>query len=172
MTYETLLKNKVDDDQSFQDSSNNDCPGPLLVGNATVHHLGFVVRSISAVARQFAMQMSATWNGKIIHDPLQQVLVSFFSPADARNPTFELVEPAGLHSPVSTFLAKNRGGLHHVCYEVDGLEETLQAARRSGFVVVSPATPAAAFEGRRIAWICSKNRLLMELLERERPSQR
>jgi len=31
--------------------------------------------------------------------------------------------------------------------------------------VAAPA-PAVAFGGRRIAWVCAKNRLLMELLER------
>jgi methylmalonyl-CoA/ethylmalonyl-CoA epimerase len=67
---------------------------------------------------------------------------------------------------VSNFLRKG-GGLHHVCYEIDDLESGLQEARRAGLITVALPAPAVAFGGRRIAWICSKRRLLMELLERK-----
>jgi len=140
--------------------------GPLSKGNGSLHHLGFVVPSISALAEQFSMFLSAQWDGKIIHDPLQQVRVSFFTPVDSRNPVFELVEPASEASPVNFFLKKHRGGLHHVCYEIDDLESGLSEAKTAGLVMASPPTPAVAFEGRRIAWVCSKKLLLMELLER------
>ena len=66
--------------------------GPLLGGNGILHHLGFVVSSISAVAEDFATSMSARWDGEIIHDPIQRVRVAFLTPVDTRNPVFELVE--------------------------------------------------------------------------------
>ncbi len=99
--------------------------------------------------------------------PVQRVRVAFFSPLDARNPVFELVEPASELSPVSNFLKKG-AGLHHVCYEVDDLESALREAKATGLVIVAPPAPAVAFGGRRIAWVCSRSRLLMELLERDR----
>jgi len=142
--------------------------GPLLTRKAVLHHLGCVVRSISAVADAFAASISASWDGQIIHDPLQRVRVTFFKPVDPRNPVYELVEPAGANSPVNNFVKKG-GGLHHVCYEIDDLEAGLEEARGTGFVMVSPPKPAVAFGGRRIAWICSKNRLLIEFLERDSP---
>jgi methylmalonyl-CoA/ethylmalonyl-CoA epimerase len=147
------------------ESSRLDAVGPLLIGNATLHHLGFVVASISAAAEQFVLFMSASWNGQVTHDPIQQVRVAFFFPTDTRNPVFELVEPASEVSPVSSFSSK-RGGLHHICYEIDNLDLTLKTALAVGLVLVSPAVPAVAFDGRRIAWVCSKSRLLIELLER------
>ena len=102
---------------------------------------------------------------RLSHDPIQRVRVSFFSPVDTRNPVFELVEPASEASPVSNFLKKG-GGLHHVCYEIDDLESGLCEARGVGLVIVADPAPAVAFGGRRIAWVCSKRRLLVELLER------
>src|SRR3974390_2129320 len=75
--------------------------GPLLSGKAVLHHLGFVVRSISTVAEGFAASISASWDNQIIHDPIQRVRVAFFYPIDTRNPVFELVEPASDASPVS-----------------------------------------------------------------------
>lgn len=144
-----------------------DRTGFLLSGNGMLHHLGFVVASISAVAEEFAASMSAHWDGVITHDPIQRVRVAFLSPADSRNPVFELIEPASDVSPVSNFL-KKRGGLHHVCYEIDDLESGLGDARDAGLAIVAAPAPAVAFAGRRIAWVCSRNRLLVELLERNR----
>jgi methylmalonyl-CoA/ethylmalonyl-CoA epimerase len=141
-------------------------PEFLVSGNGLLHHLGFVVNSISAAADEFALSISAQWDGEIIHDPIQQVRVSFFNPVDARNPVFELVEPASETSPVNDFLVKRRGGLHHVCYEIDDLDAALENARRAGWAIASFPAPAVAFEGRRIAWIFSKKRLLIELLAR------
>ena len=137
----------------------------LLRGNGILHHLGFVVKSISDIAEEFAASISARWNDEITHDPVQRVRVAFFSPVDPRNPVFELVEPASETSPVSNFLKKG-GGLHHVCYEIDDLESGLSEARSAGLVIVATPAPAVAFGGRRIAWVCSKSRLLVELLER------
>jgi len=140
--------------------------GFLVSSNAVLHHLGFVVASISSVGQAFAASMSAHWDGDVIHDPIQRVRVAFFYPIDSRNPVFELVEPASETSPVSNFL-KKRGGLHHVCYEVDELEIALDNARHEGWAIASLPAPAVAFHGRRIAWVYSKTRLLVELLERQ-----
>jgi methylmalonyl-CoA/ethylmalonyl-CoA epimerase len=83
----------------------------------------------------------------------------------------ELVEPAGEQSPVIPFL-KHGGGLHHLCYEIDDLEGQLRLSREQQGIVVRPPLPAVAFQGRRIAWIYTKNKLLVEYLERQRkPSQ-
>ena len=140
--------------------------GFLLTQSGLLHHLGFVVKSISTVADEFAASISARWDGEIIHDPIQRVRVAFFSPVHSANPVYELVEPASEDSPVTHFL-KKRGGLHHVCYQVNDLDTALEEARSTGWAIASSPAPAVAFGGRRIAWIVSKTRLLMELLERQ-----
>jgi methylmalonyl-CoA/ethylmalonyl-CoA epimerase len=166
MSQSTLSADRSNERRDREESSRVERVGPLLGGNAVLHHLGFVVSSISAAAPDFALSMSAHWDGEIIHDPVQQVRVSFFSPGDPRNPVFELVEPAGETSPVNAFVKKG-GGLHHVCYEIDNLGSGLREARDVGLGIVSNPVPAVAFGGRRIAWIVSKRRLLIELLERK-----
>jgi methylmalonyl-CoA/ethylmalonyl-CoA epimerase len=181
------------------DSAQVDRVAPLLSGKGMLHHLGFVVSSISAVAEQFAASTAARWDGEVIHDPIQRVRVAFFSPADSQIPVLELVEPASEVSPVNDFL-KKRGGFHHVCYEIDDLASGLREAWGAGLVIVADPAPAVAFGGRRIAWVqfrrwmydakireqlgmpreplkplpmfpeddCSRRRLLVELLERNR----
>ena len=128
------------------------------------HHTGFVVTSISAQAERFARSLGIGWDGQITHDPLQMVRVTFLPANEAGATTIELIEPAGNRSPVLKF-AEAGGGLHHVCYEVEDLEKQVAESRANGAALVRVPLPAAAFGGRRIAWVLTKAQLLVEFLE-------
>jgi len=141
--------------------------GATEVASATFHHVGFVVGSISQLGSNFARSLGAEWDGQIIHDPLQQARVTFLQCGESGNPTIELVEPDSEESPLKKFVAKG-GGLHHICYEVDRLEAQLDFCRKQGSLIVRKPLPAAAFQGRRIAWVYTKQKLLVEYLERQR----
>lgn len=136
---------------------------------ATFHHIGFVVASIENSVEGFLQFLHDEWNGKIFHDPNQVVKVTFLHSKRPGNPVLELVEPAGDKSPVTPFL-KRGGGLHHLCYEIDNLEEQLRWSRTQGASVVRPPLPAVAFEGRRIAWVYTRNKVLVKYLERQKRS--
>jgi methylmalonyl-CoA/ethylmalonyl-CoA epimerase len=129
------------------------------------HHMGFVVGSIANSVQGFSAILQADWDEHVFHDPLQGVRVTFLKSRRAGDPLWELVEPADPKSPVQSFAAKG-GGLHHVCYVVENLEQSLTGARSHGALVTRQPAPAVAFGGRRIAWIYTKNRLLIEYLER------
>jgi methylmalonyl-CoA/ethylmalonyl-CoA epimerase len=129
------------------------------------HHVGFVVASIPNSIQGFISMLRADWDEQIIHDPNQNVRVTFLKSGLAGDPLWELVEPADEKSPVHALAAKG-GGLHHVCYVVNHLEQALADARALGAIIARPPVPAVAFGGRRIAWIYTKNRLLIEYLER------
>jgi methylmalonyl-CoA/ethylmalonyl-CoA epimerase len=145
--------------------------GAVTQSLGTFHHIGFVVASIPTSVPGFLDSLQAVWDGTIFHDPHQSVRVTFLRPKRPGNPLFELVEPAGEKSPVIPFL-KRGGGLHHLCYEIDNLEQQLALSRSEGGLVVRQPLPAVAFEGRRIAWVYTKNQLLVEYLESQRgPAQ-
>ncbi|MGH9444915.1 MAG: VOC family protein [Terriglobia bacterium] len=129
-----------------------------------LHHIGFVVRSIGDVAEEFSRSIGGAWDGRIILDPLQGVRVSFLTGPVPGDALVELVEPAAEGSPVENFLQKG-GGLHHLCYEAGDLEKQLQYSRSAGALIVRPPLPATAFDGRRIAWVYTKAKLLVEYLE-------
>lgn len=134
-------------------------PGPVKL-----HHVGFVVPSIKDSGHSFALALGAAWDEKIVFDPIQKVRVSFFQGHNPGDPQIELVEPGGPESPVSRFLTRG-GGLHHVCYEVQDLDEHLRFCKSVGTVIVRPPVPAVAFGGRRIAWGVTRKKLLIEFLE-------
>jgi methylmalonyl-CoA/ethylmalonyl-CoA epimerase len=131
----------------------------------SLHHIGYIVASIKDAAENFAQSIGAKWDGVVIHDPLQEVNVSFMQSRVPNDPLIELVEPALPNSPVSNFLERG-GGLHHLCYQVDSLERQLDLSRKARDFIAKSPLPAVAFGGRRIAWVYTKSGLLVEYLER------
>jgi methylmalonyl-CoA/ethylmalonyl-CoA epimerase len=130
-----------------------------------LHHLGFVVADVAAGMEGFVRSLAAAWDGRIYADPHQRVKVAFLAirPGD---PLIELVQPAEENSPVQRFLTEQGGGLHHVCYEVGDLEEQMAEMKARGCMILRQPKPAIAFDGRRIAWILTAEKLLVELLEK------
>lgn len=128
-----------------------------------LHHMGFVVADIAAAMPSFVRSMAAEWDGQIFEDPLQKAKVAFMTtrPGDAQ---IELVQPVGENSPVARFLQQG-GGMHHLCYEVADLETELAAFRSRGAAIASRPKAAVAFGGRRIAWVITSEKFLVELLE-------
>jgi len=126
-------------------------------------HVGFVAKSIEEVGDRFAKSIGTTCSHEIIHGPLQVVNVSFIRGSNPLGGAVELVEPAGENSPVLRFL--QQGGGFHLYYDVEQLEEQLRLNRSIGGVIVRSPLPAVAFEGQRIAWVVTKDTILLEFLE-------
>lgn len=131
-----------------------------------LHHVGFVVADIATGMEGFKRSLSADWDGRIFEDPHQKVKVAFLQtrPGDA---LIELVEPAAEHSPVLRFLREKGGGFHHVCYEVADLERAMGEMKSRGALIAKRPKPAIAFAGRRIAWVLTAEKFLVELLEQQ-----
>jgi methylmalonyl-CoA/ethylmalonyl-CoA epimerase len=130
-----------------------------------LHHTGFVVASIDAVIEGFCKAVCGSNWSETWYDPVQRVRVAFIYPSQPGDASVELVEPEGHNSPVEKFLERG-GGLHHLCYEVDNLDQVVRTASARGVVLVRHPKPAVAFDGRRIAWVLTKENLLIEYLER------
>ena len=75
-----------------------------------------------------------------------------------------MLEPHGDNSPVAKFLAKG-GGLYHLCFEIDNLDEHLETLQQQGAFIIKPPTPATAFQGRRVAFVLMPDKDLVEFIE-------
>lgn len=133
--------------------------------NSRFHHVGYVVPSIAEAVGEYQTALALDWDGEVIHDPLQMVRVTFLPSNRTGEATVELVEPAGPRSPVLKFAGEG-GGIHHVCYEVDHLAAQLESAQQAGSILVRVPLPAAAFGGRKIAWVKTPGQQLIEYLQR------
>lgn len=129
-----------------------------------LHHTGFVVKAIAPVIESFCRSVGGRGWTQTWEDPIQKVRVAFILPANLEEACIELVEPCGEQSPTHKILAKG-GGLYHLCYEVGDLEQAIREAGARGLTMVRKPQPAVAFDGRRIAWFFSREKLLIEYLE-------
>jgi methylmalonyl-CoA/ethylmalonyl-CoA epimerase len=129
-----------------------------------LHHIGIAVDNIATHAEAYRRALGIDLSTEVVEDPIQRVRVAF---ARVGTDSFiEWIEPMDESSPIASVL-RNGGGIYHVCYEVSNLEAAIEQVRNSGGRHVSGPDPAAAFGGRRIAWVYTPNRTLVEFLEGE-----
>lgn len=128
------------------------------------HHVGYAVKNIEVVSAIYMQRFGYAVRTPIIHDPLQTALVQFLSfPGD--QVYLEFVSPDGPESRLTNAVRKG-GGLNHLCYLADNLEEAVESLIQSDMMLISPPQPAVAFAGRRICWFAGEDMLPIELVER------
>lgn len=84
----------------------------------------------------------------------------------AGEPLVELLEAENEESPIARFIAKRGPGIHHICFSVDDLDETMDRCRRAGVRLIDEK-PRVGAEGKRIAFLHPKSTggVLVELSE-------
>jgi methylmalonyl-CoA/ethylmalonyl-CoA epimerase len=131
----------------------------------SINHVGFAVPSIDRFLRRNERLYGGLQRGALIENERQQVRELTVSDGHT---TIELLEPAGQSSPIAGFLErKPRGGLVHLAFDVDDLDEMLTALTASGARVIAGPTPDIAYGERRIAFVMLDGHVT-ELIERAR----
>ncbi len=101
-----------------------------------LNHVGVATPSIEQSAALYRDMLGATHVGDAFDLPAQGVRVCF---VDAPNSQIELIEPLGPDSPIMKFLEKNPlGGQHHVCFEVEDIEEARAWFEGKGARILGP----------------------------------
>lgn len=85
---------------------------------------------------------------------------------DAGNAVVELTEPLGPDTPVGRFLAKNRPGLHHLCFRTADLRAEVARLKAKGVAFVNEE-PTIGAAGLPIVFLHPKSTagVLVELVE-------
>ena len=78
----------------------------------------------------------------------------------------ELLRPLSPDTPVGRFLSRNGPGVHHVAYQTDDIETSLERAQAAGLDLVDEE-PRIGIWGRRVAFLHPKSTggVLTELVE-------
>jgi methylmalonyl-CoA/ethylmalonyl-CoA epimerase len=78
----------------------------------------------------------------------------------------ELLEARTPDSPVGKFIARRGPGIHHICFSVDDIDETLARCTAAGVRLIDEV-PRLGAEGKRIAFLhpASTAGVLVELSE-------
>jgi methylmalonyl-CoA/ethylmalonyl-CoA epimerase len=92
----------------------------------------------------------------------QKAVVAFIPAGDSE---IELVKPTAENTGAAKFLKERGPGMHHLCLEVDNIEDMLSDLKAKGVRLINE-TPII-LEGRRMAFIHPKsaNGVLVELYE-------
>lgn len=95
----------------------------------------------------------------------QKVRAAFFGVGETN---LELLFPIAPDSPISKFLEQKqgRGGLHHICLQVSGLEQHLEELKKQGMKLIDEK-PRIGAHGKKIAFVHPKSTggVLIELSE-------
>jgi methylmalonyl-CoA epimerase len=127
-----------------------------------LHHVAIVVASIAEARKTYVDTLGMTAH-EVEHVADQQVNVLVCRAGGQR---IELVEPASADSPVSKFLEKRGGGLHHLAYRVDDLEHALGVLKDAGLRLIDES-PRPGADGTRVAFVHPRatGGVLTELVE-------
>ena len=84
------------------------------------------------------------------------------------NTNIELLEPLGKNSPITNFLIKNpSGGVHHLCYEVSNITESVEYLTNAGYKILGDGIPREGAHGKPVIFLNPKQFMgtLIELEE-------
>ena len=128
-----------------------------------MNHLGYAVPDMDAAIAHYRDVMGASVVTEPFDMPEQGVKVCF---VNLPNSQIELIEPLNEDSPIHNFIQKNpKGGQHHVCFEVDDINEAVEEMGKRGATVLGK--PRIGAHGTMIIFVHPKNSngVLIELME-------
>ena len=128
-----------------------------------LHHIGIVVQNIKESLGEITNFLSFESISLPTLIGSQKVNICFLKANDVY---IELIEPAEENSPITNF-AKEGGGFHHLCFEVDNIQQEINKMVKNGAHLIVP--PVKGFEDRLIAFLMlnlkKTNCKLIELAE-------
>jgi methylmalonyl-CoA/ethylmalonyl-CoA epimerase len=113
-----------------------------------IDHIGVAVEEIEPALELYRDSFELTLaHREVVEDQgVEAVLL------DVGENHVELLAPLGADTPVGRFLAKQGPGLHHVAYQVEDIDATLESLRQAGLQLIDQA-PRNGIRGSRVAFM-------------------
>jgi len=127
-----------------------------------INHLGIAAKSIEEALRFWTDGLGLeNVHTEVVED--QKVRVAMLPVGESR---IELLEPTSEDSPISKFLEKRGGGIHHIAIEVEDINAALARLKAQGVRLIDES-PRVGAEGCLVAFVhpASTNGVLLELVE-------
>jgi methylmalonyl-CoA epimerase len=130
-----------------------------------IDHLAIAVPDIDAALAFYRDALGLTLTA--VEDVANEgVRVAFLALGDSH---IELVQPTAPDTGIARWMAKNTQGMHHVCVEVDVIDDALARLAEHGAELINPQ-PISKSDGTRYAFVHprSASGVLVELYQRPR----
>lgn len=127
-----------------------------------INHLGIATKDIDEALRFWGDALGLeNVHTETVED--QKVRVAMLPLGESR---IELLEPTSEDSPISKFLEKRGGGIHHIAVEVEDIEAALAKLKAKGARLIDES-PRIGAEGCLVAFVhpSSANGVLLELVQ-------
>lgn len=127
-----------------------------------INHLGIATKGIDEALKFWEDALGLeNVHTEVVED--QRVRVAILPIGESR---IELLEPTSEDSPISKFLEKRGGGIHHIAIDVENIEESLAQLKAKGMRLIDE-TPRIGAEGCLVAFVhpSSANGVLLELVQ-------
>ncbi len=127
-----------------------------------INHLGIATKSIDEALRFWEDALGLeNVHTETVED--QKVRVAMLPLGESR---IELLEPTSDDSPISKFIEKRGGGIHHIAVEIEDVEASLKILKNKGLRLIDES-PRIGAEGCLVAFIhpSSANGVLLELVQ-------
>jgi methylmalonyl-CoA/ethylmalonyl-CoA epimerase len=127
-----------------------------------IDHIGIAVEDIDAALALYERDYGMT----LVHREAVTEQGVDAALLDVGENHVELLGALGPDTPVGKFLAKKGPGIHHVAYQVDDIEATLQALRESGMRLIDE-TPRVGIRDSLVAFLhpSSAGSVLTEIVQ-------
>jgi methylmalonyl-CoA/ethylmalonyl-CoA epimerase len=130
-----------------------------------IDHVGIAVKSLEAGIEHWKIVFGYRQKTEIVTNTRQKVRVVFLV-KDNSLPV-KLIEPTDSSSSVYAF-AQRGGGLHHLCFRCDNVENEIERLIELDLRVLSQPQPGEAFNNEKIAFIFAKQGLNIELIDTDK----
>jgi len=127
-----------------------------------INHIGIATKGIDEALKFWADSLGLeNVHTEVVED--QKVRVAMLPLGESR---VELLEPTSQDSPISKFLEKRGGGIHHIAVEVDDINAAMERLRAAGNRLIDEK-PRLGAEGCLVAFVhpSSTNGVLLELVQ-------
>ena len=133
---------------------------PTARRGARIAHIGIAVRAIDEMLPFYRDLLG------LDEHPLENSDGARIAGLAAGSQLVELLEPNTPDSPIARFIDRRGPGIHHICFVVTDLDDTLARCRDRGIRLIDD-TPRMGAEGKRIAFLhpASTGGVLIELTE-------
>lgn len=128
-----------------------------------IDHLGIATKGIAESLDFWEASLGLeNVHTEVVED--QKVRIAMLPIGESR---IELLEPISDDSPISKFLEKRGGGIHHIAVEVENIADSLARLKEKGMRLIDE-TPRIGAEGCLVAFVhpSAANGVLLELVQK------